>query len=103
VDGAPATLVAGGPHSSASDNRPSVTHDGKTIFWDSDRTGSIGPDLWYATRSNTSEPFGTAVHLSQLSTAANDTRPFVSWDGEMLIISAASDIWFASREKAQGN
>jgi hypothetical protein len=99
VDGAPATLVAGGPHSSGSDNRPSVTHDGKTIFWDSLRTGSQNADIWYATRSNTSEPFGTAIQLNQLNTAQNDTRPFISWNGQMLIISAASDMWFATREK----
>lgn len=102
VDGVPATLVAGGPHSSASDNRPSVSHDGRTIFWDSDRTGSLGPDIWYATRSNTSEPFGSAIHLDQVSSGANDTRPFLSWDGKMLIISAANDMWFATREKSAG-
>lgn len=101
VDGAPATLVAGGPHSSSSDARPSVTHDGKTIFWDSLRTGLLnnGPDIWYATRSNTSEPWGQAVHLSQVSTAVGDVRPFVSWRGDMLIITAFSDIWFATRDK----
>jgi WD40-like Beta Propeller Repeat len=100
VGGAPATLVQGGPHSSSSDNRPSVTHDGRTIFWESLRTGTLGgPDIWYATRSSTSQPFGEAVHLSEVSTSVGDTRPFISWDGKMLIISANSDIWFASRDK----
>lgn len=99
VDGAPATLVAGGPHSSSSDNRPSVTHDGRTIFWESWRTGSLEADIWYASRPNTSQPWGQAVQLSQVNTAVADTRPFVSWDGEMLIISAASDIWFSERSK----
>lgn len=106
IDGGPATLVQGGPNgaSSLGDNRPSVTHDGKTIFWDSLRAGSLGGnDIWYATRSNTSEPWGQAVHLTHLSTDQNDTRPYVSWDGEMLIISAANDMWFATREKAAGN
>lgn len=102
VDGAPATLVAGGPHSSGSDNRPSVTHDGKTIFWDSLRTGSLGPDVWYATRSSTSEPFGSAIQLNQVNSAGSETRPFVSWDGGTLIVSAASDVWFATREKTNG-
>lgn len=101
VNGAPAALVAGGPHSSGSDNRPSVTHDGKTIFWDSLRGG--GSDIWYATRSSTSEPFGQAIQLSQVNTALAETRPFVSWDGGMLIVSANSDIWFATREKLNGN
>lgn len=100
IDGAPATLVAGGPHSSGSDNRPSVTHDGKTIFWDSLRTGTLGgPDVWYATRSNTSEPFGSAIQLNQVNSSLAETRPFVSWSGDRLIVSANSDIWFATREK----
>ena len=104
VGGAPATLVGGGVNSSSSDNRPSVTHDGKTIFWDSQRTGSRGgPDIWYATRGSTSETWGQAVHLSQVSTSAADTRPYVSWDGETLIVSANNDMWISTREKAAGN
>ena len=99
VNGAPATLVAGGPFSSGSDNRPSVTHDGKEIFWDSLRTGSRGPDVWYATRSSTSQPFGQAIQLNQVNSALAETRPFVSWNSDTLIVSANSDIWFATREK----
>lgn len=103
VDGAPATLVAGGPHSSGSDNRPSVTHDGKEIYWDSLRTGSRGgPDIWYASRSSTSEPFGPAINLGSVNSSQAETRPFVSWNGQVLIVSAASDIWFATREKVNG-
>ena len=106
VDGGPRTLVAGGPHSSASDNRPSVTHDGLTIFFDSTRTGSLGgPDLYYATRTSTSQPFGPAVHMSALSSPGFDARPYVSWDGRMLSFSSnrpgsespAPDIWFTTR------
>lgn len=101
VDGAPATLVQGGPHSSSSDARPSVTHDGRTIFWDSQRAGGLGPapDIWYATRTTTSEAWGQAVHLPQVSTTGGDIRPFISWRGDMLIIGAASDIYFATRDK----
>lgn len=111
VDGGPATLVQGGPNgaSSPGDNRPSVTHDGKTIFWDSLRTGSLGGnDIWYATRSSTSEPWGPAIHLNQLSSAQADTRPFIGWKGDVMIISsertggegAPSDIYFTTRDKA---
>jgi hypothetical protein len=98
IDGAPATLVADGPHSSSSDNRPSVTHDGRTIFWDSLRSGTLG--VWYATRSNTSEPFGQANHLSQIGPAI---RPFVSWNGEILVVGKANDTQFSTREKVSGN
>lgn len=106
VDGGPATLVQGGPNGSSSpgDYRPSVTHDGRTIFWDSLRSGSLGGvDIWYATRSSTSEPWGQAIHLTQVSSALDDIRPYVGWNGEILIGSAANDIWFATREKTSGN
>jgi Tol biopolymer transport system component len=112
IDGGPATLVPGGPHSSASDNRPSITHDGKTIFFDSTRYGTLGgPDLYYATRSSTSEPFGPAIHLQELSSEGFDARPFISWDGTMLTFgsaragnpSPAPDTWFATRSKAAGH
>lgn len=106
VNGGPASLVAGGPHSSASDCRPSVTHDGKTIFFDSTRSGGLGAqDLYYATRSNLSQPFGSAVHLQTLSGPGFDARPFISWDGTMLTFSSVRatnegsfpDIYFTKR------
>ena len=112
VNSGPRSLVAGGPNSSASDNRPSVTRDGLTIFFDSTRSGTLGgPDLYYATRSSTSEPFGTAVHLQALSSPAFDARPYISKDGTFLTFSSgrtgsespAPDIWFASRRKVTGN
>ncbi len=111
IEGGPPSLVQGGPHSSAADARASVTKNGLTIFWDSTRSGTLGgPDLYYATRSNTSEPFGTAVHLPSLSASGFDARPYISWDGTFLTfssaragnVSAAPDIWFATREKITG-
>ena len=112
IEGGPAFPVEGGPHSSAADARASVTSDGLTMFFDSTRSGGLGgPDIYYATRSNTSEPFGTAIHLPQLSSAMFDARPFISKDGTMLTYSsaragsesAAPDIWFSAREKETGN
>lgn len=109
VDGAPATLIQGGPHSSTGDNRASVTNDGLTIFWDSVRSGAT-PDLYYATRSNTSEPFGEAIALAGVNGPGFDARPYISKDGTFLTFSsqrpgnesAAPDIWVATREKATG-
>ena len=112
IDGAPATPVAGGPNSSASDNRPSITRDGLTLFYDSDRYGTLGgPDLYYSTRSSTNEPFGPAIHLESLSSPAFDARPYISFDGTMLIFSSsrpgstspAPDMWFTTRSKAVGH
>ena len=112
INRGPASLLQGGPHSpTAADNRPSVTHDGRTIFWDSTRTGSQGPDIWMATRSNTSEDFGDAQHLTEISSAGLDMRPSISWDGTMMTFSSnrtgstslAPDIWFTERPRATGN
>ena len=111
VDGGPATLLPGGPNSSAGDNRASVTHDGRTLFWDSTRFGTLGDsDLWYATRSSTTQPWGAAIHLEALSSPAHDSRPFISWDGTTLIFtsaragseSPAPDTWFTTTDKATG-
>ncbi|HET7817625.1 MAG TPA: hypothetical protein VFK58_08630 [Sphingomicrobium sp.] len=111
IEGGPASPVQFGPNSSAADNRPSVTHDGLTIFFDSNRGAGGPPDLYYATRSSVSDPFGTAVRLTSLSEAGFDARPYISWDGTFLTFSSgragnaspAPDIWFATREKATGN
>lgn len=111
VDGAAATPVAGGPNAAGSNNRPSVTHDGLTMYFDSVRPGTLGgPDIYVSTRASTSAPWGDAVHLPHLSSPAFDARPYVSWDGQFLTIgsgragstSPAPDIWFATRDRAIG-
>ena len=115
VEGGPAFPLAGGVSSSAADARGSVTNDGLTIFFDSTRSGLGGPDLFYATRSNTSEPFGSAVWLSALSSPGFDARPFISKDGAQMTFSSGRpgsewsgvgaippDMWITSRTKATG-
>ena len=121
VDGAPAQLVAGGVNTvDNSDQRPSVSKDGLEIFWDSTRFGTLGnSDLWTATRSSTSQPWDTAVHLQSLSSAGPpgagftlgyDARPFLSRDGSTLLLGSVrpsgegiADIYFATRTKLTGN
>lgn len=120
IDGGPAELVAGGVNSSAADQRPSVRKDGLEIFWDSTRSGLGNSDLFTATRSSTSEQWGTAVHLESLSSAAGppgdgftlgyDARPFLSWDGSTLFFGSVRpggeglpDGYYATREKITGN
>ena len=109
IEGGPPSLVQGGPHSSAGDNRASLTKDGLTIFWDSVR-GGPAPDIYYATRSNTSEPFGQAIALSGISGPGFDARPFISKDGSFMTFSSgrvgnespAPDIWMTTRDKITG-
>ena len=112
VNGGPKSLLSGGPNSSASDNRPSVTRDGLTIFFDSTRSGGLGgADLYYATRSSPSEPFGPAIHLQSLSSPVFDARPYISKDGSFMTFSsqrpggesAAPDMYYTTRGKITGN
>lgn len=109
IDGGPKTLVAGGVNSSASDNRPWISRDGLTIYFDSTRSGGLGSfDIYYATRSNTSEPFGPAVHVPELSSPASDSRPYLSKDGSFMVFGSGRpggegpDTWYSSRERITG-
>jgi WD40-like Beta Propeller Repeat len=105
TEGGPAVPVAVGP---GANNCPSITHDGLAIFFDSVRPGGLGgPDLYVATRAATSEPFGSATHLTALSLPGFDARPSISWDGRELLFSSirpggdgGPDIWWTSRSKA---
>lgn len=118
VDGGLAEPIAE-LNSSAADQRPSVRKDGLEIFWDSTRSGTLGnSDLYTATRSSTSEPWGAAVHLQSLSSAGPagdgfspgyDARPFITWDGSTLLFGSVRsggeglpDIYFSTREQVTG-
>jgi Tol biopolymer transport system component len=116
VEGGPAFPLSGGVSSSAADARASITSDGLTIFFDSNRSGLGGPDLFTASRSNTSEPFGSAVWLQSLSSPGFDARPFISKDGTQLTFSSnragsewsgtgptPPDMWIAARDKRVGS
>ena len=111
VDGGPATLVTGGPHSSAGDNRPSVTKDGRTMYFDSTRSGGLGDtDFYVSHRSTPFGPWGQAEHLASLSSPAFDGRPFISKDRLVLVFasgrtgstSPAPDMFIATRDKVTG-
>ncbi len=72
---------------------PGISGDGLTLFW-SDLTparpgGQGALDLWYATRSNHEEPFGTAVNIgAPVNASGSDFWPRISsrWpaDGSVL-------------------
>ena len=108
IEGGSVTLVGGGVNAAGSNNRPSVTHDGRTIFFDSTRPGgSGGPDLWTATRNSNLVAFGSASHLGSLNSSGFDARPTISWDGTQLYFSSnragsespAPDIWVTERSR----
>lgn len=111
IDGGAPALVEGGPNGPASDNRPSITHDGLTLYFDSNRPGGLGgPDLWAANRASTADPFGPAEPLTALNSPGFDARPALSWDADELLFSsnrtgsesAAPDIWRTERSRQRG-
>ena len=93
------------------DERPNVRKDGREIFFNSNRPGSVGlHDLWVATRTSTQEPWDPPTNLgSVVNSTANEFRPSISFDGRTLYFHSnrtgslgSVDIYVTSREKVTG-
>lgn len=65
--------------SAAHDWGPSVTPDGLTVFFSSNRGGDF--DIWTATRPARHLPFGAPVAAEVLNTAGRENDPSISADG----------------------
>lgn len=113
--GAP-TLVPG-VNTAFDDARPNVRRDGLEIYFDSNRPGSLGGfDIWTATRTSVSGPWSVPQNLGpQVNSAANETRPSLSWDATTLYFGStrpgsepgptgapSQDIYFSTRQKLTG-
>ncbi len=107
VNNGPASLAQGGVNGPTSnDARPNVRHDGLEIVWDSIRAGTRGTDVFTASRSSTSEPWGAARAIDIVNSAAGESRASLSWDGTILMFgttresgTSASDVYMAVRSK----
>lgn len=81
------TLVAG-VNSDFEEDSPN-TRDGKTLYFNSDRPGSLGlTNIWRATRASTMELFRPAEPVDELNSSGRDQDPWLSPDGR--------SIWYAS-------
>jgi Tol biopolymer transport system component len=94
------------------DDGPTYFRDNRgvgTLFFISDRPGSVGGrDVWMATHRN-GGAFGAPVNVAELNSAADDSRPVVSTDGLEFIFTSqrigsipsgatpSSDLWAATR------
>ncbi len=94
-------------NSLAHDTEPSISADGLTLFFDSDRPGGYGSwDIWMVTRASTDEPWGTPVPLPPpVNSVFNDGEPSISVDGRALYFCSdrpggygTFDLWLATRE-----
>ena len=93
-------------NSSAWDNAPSISADGLSLFFHSDRPGGSGSyDLWLTTRATKAEPWGTPVNLGPtLNSSADDLSPTISADGSTLYFHSNraggygdQDMWVTTR------
>jgi hypothetical protein len=60
----------------------SLTGDGLSMYFTSNRTGGLGGyDIWAATRPSWTQPFGTPTPVQALNSTATDRDAWVSLDG----------------------
>lgn len=91
-------------NSASTDGQPNLRRDGLELVFFSNRAGGIGlNDLYSATRTRPGG-WGTPVNLgANVNTAANETRPSLSWDGHTLYFGStrtgegSSDIYVSTR------
>jgi hypothetical protein len=92
-------------NSTAYDAHPRLTADGLTMYFSSMRTtggAQGGADIWTATRTATSQPFGTPTRVAELNTAQNESPTWISDDGCEIYLQSnrpnnvgTQDIWVA--------
>lgn len=97
--------------SAANDRRPSVRFDGLEVFFDSDRPGSAGADLWTSSREEVSQPWSNPVNLGTVvNSASDDIQPFIAADRQTLILASNRpggygdhDLYVTTRARVPGH
>jgi Tol biopolymer transport system component len=81
---------------------PSLSHDGLTLFFSSDRGGASGNDIWLAERSSRDEPFGSPVAMDVVNAPSSELDPYLSIDGRELFFSSSrsgtTELWRSIRD-----
>ncbi|MFH1718008.1 MAG: M56 family metallopeptidase, partial [Planctomycetota bacterium] len=84
------------------DVQPSISADGMTLFFTSNRSGNL--DLWVTTRATIAEQWGPPINLgSVVNSSADDVFPCISADGKTLYFNSSRpggvgsyDLWQVS-------
>jgi Tol biopolymer transport system component len=105
---APEVLPAPVNSPTANDQGPALSADGLTLFFCSNRSPSLGNDLWVARRETENSPWGAPVNLgSVVNSASGDCGPSLSDDGLLLFFTSnraggagANDIYVTRRADA---
>jgi len=86
------TPVSLGPviNSTAEEYGPTISGDGLSLYFSSDRAGGYGEaDIWVTTRRTIDEPWGTPVNLGPtVNSSSDDFAPSITSDGMILIFSS---------------
>ncbi len=84
------------------DDYPTISGDGKTLVFASDRGGGAD-DIWVATRTSTLVNFGAPSLLANVNSASSENAPFLREDGQKLYFASdrspgagTDDIWVSS-------
>ncbi|MHC4191577.1 MAG: hypothetical protein ACYSUB_18170 [Planctomycetota bacterium] len=94
-------------NSSADDGLPSISADGLSLFFMSNRPGGYGErDIWVTTRATTDDPWGEPVNLgSQVNRSSGEWGASISSDGLLLYFCSwrsggygRSDVYVTTRE-----
>jgi Tol biopolymer transport system component len=106
----PAQLVAG-INTEFNDSRPNLSRDGRELFFDSNRTGTIGgADIYSAFRASALDPWSVPENLgSDVNSPAAETRASLSWDGTTLVFGSmraggegSTDVYMTTRVRVAG-
>src|SRR5712691_3981996 len=93
-------------NSTAGDNNPTLSPDGLSLYFASDRAGGLGgTDLWVARRASPDSPWETPINVgTPINSTAADGAPVLSIDGHLLFFHSnrpgghgGVDIWMAHR------
>ena len=87
------------------DAGPAISKDGLSLYFSSDRVGSLGSqDIWVAQRPTVDSPWETPVNLTAINTAALEQVPALSRDEHWLFFNSdraggcgGVDIWKSFR------
>ncbi|HEY3219085.1 MAG TPA: hypothetical protein VGJ80_00010 [Gemmatimonadales bacterium] len=80
-------------NSAASEQRPSISHDGRTIYFFSNRPGSSSDDIWVATRADVASPWTAPTNLdAPINTAADERHPFIYSQGKTEMLFFARNV-----------
>lgn len=98
----PAPVSLAVVNSANSEEHPSLTADGLTLYFTSDRSGD--PDLWFSTRADRSSPFGAPAQVAIVNTPNSERMGSLDALDQSLFLSSTrnttNDQLFEARRSA---